>query len=112
MQASIVGKLVTLIRSGKFCSPPSKVVLLGHSLGSAISNAVLRSDPGLVDAAVLTGIAYYGIDSVPSLEAKQLRLAKLQNPAKWSKFDGGYSTWVDIFANIEGYDFHCYCWTS
>ncbi|KAH6661673.1 Alpha/Beta hydrolase protein [Halenospora varia] len=102
-QAVIVEKLSALIRSGKFCSRPSKLVLVGHSLGSAISNAVLHSNPGLVDAAVLTGFSYYGVNSSPSLQAKQLRLASLQNPAKWSRYDGGYSTWVDIYANIEGF---------
>lgn len=68
-----------------------------------MSNAVLRSNPGLVDAAVLTGVSYYGANGVPSVQAKQLRLASLQNPTKWGKLDGGWSTWVDLYSNIEGY---------
>lgn len=104
MQASILEKLVQIIRSRKFSSPASKIVLVGHSLGSIISNVVLRSNPELVDAAVLTGIAYAGVDNSPSFQAKQIRLARLQNPAKWGGLDGGYMTWVDRSANIEGYE--------
>jgi pimeloyl-ACP methyl ester carboxylesterase len=101
-QGAILAKLSAIIRSGKFCSPPSKIVLVGHSFGSAVSNAVLRSNPDMVEA-VLTGASYYGEDSAPSLQAKQMRLANLQNPEKWSKLDGGYAVWVDLYSNIEGY---------
>jgi alpha-beta hydrolase superfamily lysophospholipase len=103
-QAAVLAKLSAVIRSGKFCSPPSHLVLVGHSLGSAISNTVLRSNSDLVDAAILTGASYYGVNTTASLQAKQLRLASLQSPAKWSRYDGGYSVWVDLFSNIEGYD--------
>lgn len=77
---------------------------MGHSFGSAVSNTVLRTNPDLVDAAVLTGASYYGADSAPSLQAKQLRLANSQNPEKWGKLDGGYAVWVDLYSNIEGYE--------
>ena len=77
---------------------------MGHSLGSAISNTVLRLYPELVDAAILTGASYYGVVTAPSLQAKQLRVANLQSRAKWGKLDGGYAVWVDLFSNIEGYD--------
>jgi hypothetical protein len=72
MQASIIGELSKFIRSGKFCSSASKIVLLGHSLGSVMSNSVLHSDPGLVDAEILTGVAYYGVIGTIGMEAKQL----------------------------------------
>jgi alpha-beta hydrolase superfamily lysophospholipase len=103
-QAAIITELVKLIRSGTFSSPPSKVVLLGHSLGSVLSNVVLNTDPELVDAALPTGTAYEASGSV-SDQAKQLRLANLYEPEKFSKWDGGYTVWVDIYSNIEVYDF-------
>ena len=70
-------------------------------MGSAYSNAVLNSDPDIVDAAVLTGIAYNITDGVASDQAFQPRLARLQNATKWGNRDGGWVTWVDIYANIE-----------
>jgi len=97
-------ELSKLIRSGKFCSSVSKLVLVGHSTGSVTTNSVLHTNPGLVDGAVLTGLAYNS-SGVVSNQAKQLRLANLQNPAKWGKLDGGYMVWVDIFSTIETYGF-------
>jgi alpha-beta hydrolase superfamily lysophospholipase len=77
--ASIIKELVKLIRSDKFGSPASKVALVGHSLGSVYSNAVLNSDPGSVDAAILTDIAYNITDKGLSDRAQQPRLVRLQN---------------------------------
>jgi pimeloyl-ACP methyl ester carboxylesterase len=78
-------------------------VLLGHSLGSGVSQAVLRDAPELVDGALLTGIAYWAIGASGTIgeTAKQNRIARLQNPAKWSHLDTGYTTWVDLFSYIE-----------
>ncbi|KAK5946190.1 hypothetical protein PMZ80_000331 [Knufia obscura] len=80
IHASIIKELIKLLRSDKFGSPASKVALIGHSMGSAYSNSVLNSDPGLVDAAILTGIAYNITSKGIADQAKQSRLAKLQNP--------------------------------
>jgi pimeloyl-ACP methyl ester carboxylesterase len=82
---------------------PKKVVLVGHSFGSILSNAVLATNPGLVDGAILTGIGYDIPDTSVSFEAWQPRLASLQSPARWRQLDGGYITWVDIYANINTY---------
>ena len=89
-----------MIRSGKFCAPPKKVVLVGHSFGSGVSNAVLAASPGIVDGAVLTGIGYDIPDSAVTVEAWQPKLARLQSPGRWRQLDGGYITWVDIYANV------------
>jgi pimeloyl-ACP methyl ester carboxylesterase len=37
---------------------PQSIILIGHSFGSFISNALLRIDPSAADAAILTGLAY------------------------------------------------------
>ncbi|KEF53280.1 uncharacterized protein A1O9_10728 [Exophiala aquamarina CBS 119918] len=101
MQASILAELIPLVRSGKFSSPPSKLVLLGHSLGSVVSNTVLNSHPEMVDATILTGIAYNTSSTIPN-QAKQLRLAKLQNPTKWETLDG-YAVWMHIYSNNQDF---------
>jgi hypothetical protein len=66
---------------------------------------VLNSHPELIDAALLTGIAYNASSAVSS-QAKQLRLARLHSPSKWGKLDGGWTVLVDIYANIEVYVFY------
>lgn len=76
-------------------------MLVGHSLGSAISNAAIAIHPELIDAAIITGGSYYGANSAVSLAAKELRLANKARP-EWADLDGGWITWVDVYANIEG----------
>ena len=85
---------------------PKKIVLLGHSYGSAISNAVISANPGIVDAAILTGWGFnsgeaniYGV----SLASMQPRIANLQNPTKWGVYDSGYLAIIDKFAAIDMY---------
>ncbi len=75
---------------------------MGHSLGSVYSNVVLSSDPGLVDAAILTGIAYNITSKGPADQANQYRLASIQDPLKWGGLDGGWQVWVDVYSNTEG----------
>jgi alpha-beta hydrolase superfamily lysophospholipase len=96
-------QLVIHIRAGKFSSTPRKVVLVGHSFGSVVSNALLAATPNLVDGAILTGIGYDIPSSAPALESLQPRLARLQSSV-WNKLDSGYATWVDIFANVNTYN--------
>ncbi|KAI9695059.1 MAG: hypothetical protein M1820_008952 [Bogoriella megaspora] len=101
-RSSILKGLIHEIRAGRLTgSSPSQAILVGHSFGSLVTNAVLRSDPGSVDAAVLTGVAYYGVDGTISTQAKQHRLASTQNPAKWGQLDGAYHVSVDVYSTIE-----------
>ncbi|KAG4434041.1 hypothetical protein IFR05_010463 [Cadophora sp. M221] len=101
IQVAILEQLIDQIRAGIFSLKPKNVVLVGHSFGSVISNALLASKPGLVDGAVLTGISYKVPDTAVAFEAWQPRLARVQSPGRWRQLDGGYTTWVDIFANAN-----------
>lgn len=93
---------MTLTRSGHFTSsPPKSIVLLGHSFGSGVSNALLATSPSLVDGAILTGFGYHTPDTAVAFEAWQPRLARLQSPGRWRQLDGGYITWVDIWAGVN-----------
>ncbi|KIW24902.1 uncharacterized protein PV07_10585 [Cladophialophora immunda] len=100
IHTAVVRELVKVIRSGKFGHPPAKVALVGHSLGSAYSNGVLNTDPALVDAAVLTGIAY---NVLPPPGGDTTRLAKLEDPFRFGSFDGGWTTWSDVYSNIQSF---------
>jgi hypothetical protein len=64
---------------------------------------MIAIDQHLVDAAVLTGVAYYGPDGSLSFQSKQLRVANQVDPQKWGSKDGLYNTWVDKYANAEKY---------
>lgn len=60
---SIPEKLVDLARAGSFSNAlfgfvPTKVALIGHSLGSAITNALVAANPTVADGVVITGWGY------------------------------------------------------
>lgn len=59
-QVAFLGGLAKAIRDGSYTSDISatKIVLLGHSLGSYLSGSLLTTEPSIVDGAVLTGFAY------------------------------------------------------
>ena len=101
IHAAVLTALVQKLRSDTFGSPASKVVLVGHSLGSLYSSVVLHTNPELVDGAVLTGIAF-NVSNMRSSVIQQPRLASLQNPLKWGHLDGGWTTWVDVYGLIQG----------
>ncbi|EPE35617.1 alpha/beta-Hydrolase [Glarea lozoyensis ATCC 20868] len=99
VQVAVLKQIVTQVKAGKLCATTKKVVLVGHSFGSVVSNVLLTSSPQLVDGVVLTGIGYDVPDTAVAFESWQPRLARLQNPRKWGSLDGGYMTWVDIWSN-------------
>lgn len=101
-QAAVLVELIATIRSGSVFPAPSKVVLVGHSFGSGVSNGVLATNPTGVDGAILTGVYYGALNAAPSLQGKQNRRASLVDPDRWGSLDGGWMVWVDLWSNIEG----------
>jgi pimeloyl-ACP methyl ester carboxylesterase len=104
IQVDVLRQLSSMVRSGSLTAnlgAPKSVVLVGHSFGSFISNALLGVHPDAADAVVMTGIAYVGNASGYglTLEALNSRIASTQNNA-WGSLDTGYLTWVDVYANI------------
>ena len=92
--------------TGSLNTPASKVALIGHSFGSAISHGVAAYAPECIDAVVLTG---YGLNlsavNFPLvIEAWNWRVANSLTQAFTGKDlqgDGGYISWVDLWANIN-----------
>jgi pimeloyl-ACP methyl ester carboxylesterase len=101
IQLAILQQLTSLLRAGKYTGVlgvPGKLVHVGHSFGSFLSNALVATTPELSDAAILTGIAY-GSASMTFIEAWGLRIATQIAPGRWNNRDNGYLTWVDAFGN-------------
>lgn len=58
IQVEILRSLSQLIRSGQYTGEigvPDALVLVGHSLGSALSAAAVAAEPDLAEGLVLTG---------------------------------------------------------
>ena len=105
-QVEILAGLASQLRAGSYTGTVGtldSVVLVGHSFGSLTSGNVVAKYPALVDAVVLTGLAYSasGIDPKLVLEAFAPRIASKHEPSKFSDLDTGYLTFVDIISHVN-----------
>lgn len=96
-------ELTTLIRTNKldlnWVKIPTKVIHVGHSYGSVLTNYIASSYPGLSDGIILTG---YSADS-SYLSAAILtwgfQIARIQSPKKFGDFVSQYFTWSTKWSN-------------
>ncbi|KAF2231799.1 hypothetical protein EV356DRAFT_451250 [Viridothelium virens] len=102
-QIAILTELAQLLRNGQYTGSigaPSKLVLVGHSFGSFISNGVVAgstANNSLIDGLLLTGFSY-NLTS-PDYEAFALKIASTER-REWADLDNGYITWNDVYSNV------------
>ncbi|KAL7904240.1 Alpha/Beta hydrolase protein [Trichoderma velutinum] len=102
IQMAILQSLAKSIRSGNYSTSgkaPKKLVLVGHSFGSALSAGALTAEPDLADG--VAGYSYAGFNPGGFVQAAGLRIADKQHPVKWRQLDNGYITTADLYANIN-----------
>lgn len=101
---AVLTELAKSVRQGLYTTigKPAKVVVVGHSFGSYSSNAAIAENPGLADAAILTGYGLNGSGQL-SLQGWAPRVARLQRPSEWSDLDFGYVTTGDVFSTINNF---------
>jgi pimeloyl-ACP methyl ester carboxylesterase len=105
VQVAILEQLVNYIRGGKLSTAyipvkPQKVILVGHSYGSVLSNALLAANPDIADGAVLTGWNY-AFNAPFVLASVQLRIANQLYPAQYKGYDTGALCFMDLYAAIQ-----------
>ena len=103
-QIAILNELSNAVKAGNYTGStgkPKSLVLVGHSLGSALVAAAVAAAPDLADGIILTGFTFNNPNAVGFLQGFAPRIASTVNPAKWSNFDNGYFTANDIYADIE-----------
>ncbi|KAH8646665.1 Alpha/Beta hydrolase protein [Xylariales sp. PMI_506] len=103
VETAVLSSLITYARTS---AGATKVVLVGHSYGAYISVAtagLASAAAQQVDAVVLTGFSgtfdYFG----PFVAGAGFRVARLQDPARWSALDPGYLTSSDLYAETYAY---------
>ena len=103
IQIAVLSSLAKSVSRGSYTTigKPTHLVLIGHSYGSFISNALVASEPTIADAAVLTGYGLNGSNIQVLFEAFAPRVARLQQPRAFSAFDNGYLTTADIFGTVQ-----------
>ncbi|ORY18959.1 Alpha/Beta hydrolase protein [Clohesyomyces aquaticus] len=110
-QIELIAKIAKSVRSGKYTADvkASKVVLVGHSLGSIYSSGAIAKYPDIAEGVVLTGAAIYN-DTDPARYTRALALifqdAKLASTLD-PPFprDSGYVGLGDIYAHATAF-FH------
>lgn len=91
LEVSIAHQLVQMLRNGSVASTRfSHVVGTGHSFGSFITQALTKSYPSDLDAAVLTGFSL-SMTGLPTFIASlDLTIAALNDPLRFSGLNFGY----------------------
>lgn len=115
MQTELLASLLKSLRASQYTLDvkPNKLVLVGHSYGSALTSSVLKTYPELADAAVLTGFAFPKVPDpavisaawVPSVFAVRLlsTLPPVSKPQFSDKFEKNWVSFVDIFSYVQAF---------
>jgi pimeloyl-ACP methyl ester carboxylesterase len=103
----LLAKIASSIRAGQYTSniKAGKVVLVGHSLGSVLSHAVVTKYPDAADAAVLTGYAFDSDEFVTSIQTHWLLTifaARIYDLGRYAKATG-YLGFGDVYAHVQGF---------
>jgi pimeloyl-ACP methyl ester carboxylesterase len=112
IQAAVLIELTKLLRSGKLQAgipkPTGRVLHMGHSFGSALSNILIAKNPELSDGVVLTGLSHNMTLGSPFPALTNFHLAKENQPERFGNFSTGILTWADELALQYGFFKHPY----
>jgi pimeloyl-ACP methyl ester carboxylesterase len=102
IQAAVLIEITKLFRSGALYAelpkPTGRVLHVGHSFGSIMSNALVAQNPELSDGVVLTGFSHNSSIPTGFPVATLFHLAKENRPEVWGNYSTGVLTWGDELA--------------
>ncbi|KAL5333761.1 Alpha/Beta hydrolase protein [Aspergillus crustosus] len=101
-QVAILARITDLIRSGHLSRKvpvPKKVVHVGHSYGSLITNGLVAGQPDLSDGIVLTGFSHESAWTTTLELCLGFEVAKINDPARFRHYQTGYLIWGREFDN-------------
>jgi hypothetical protein len=99
---AILAKVSELLQEGRLSSKilsPKKLVHIGHSFGSLITNSLASTYPNLSDGIILTGFGHNFSWSSYFQLCYGFEVAKVNKPLRFQKYDSGYLTWGNEFDN-------------
>lgn len=111
LERAIAIELIAQLRAGAYGGIAfQKVVGVGHSFGSIITQAVTASSPSSLDGAVLTGFTANSSGLPAFISGSNLAIASLNNPYRFDSLSSGYlvsgsaiSNQIDFF-HAPGFD--------
>lgn len=99
IQAGVLIEITKLFRSGDLHAdlpkPSGRVLHVGHSFGSIISNVLLAKNPELSDGVVLTGLSHNTSFGSGFPISTAFHLAREVQPERWGNLSTGILTWTD-----------------
>ncbi|GAB7338761.1 hypothetical protein MBLNU457_5470t1 [Dothideomycetes sp. NU457] len=100
LEVEIAHSLAAMLREGMFAQTNfTKVIGVGHSYGSIISQAITASYPSTFDAAVLTGFSV-NTTAVPAfIAAGNLEIASLNQPYRFAGLNNSYMVTATVIGN-------------
>lgn len=91
LEVAIAVQLIEQLRAGAFGGIAfEKVVGVGHSFGSIITQAITASSPSSIDAAVLTGFSGNSSGLPGFISGVNLAIAAQNNPYRFNNLSTGY----------------------
>lgn len=110
IEASVLIELTRLLRSGQLSASIPKasgrVLHIGHSFGSVISNVLIVQHPELSDGVALTGLSHDFTSIAFFATATNFHLAKENHPERFGNLSTGILTWGDELALQYGFFKH------
>jgi pimeloyl-ACP methyl ester carboxylesterase len=102
IQAAVLIEITKLFRSSELYAdlpkPTGRVLHVGHSFGSIMSNILVAQNPELSDGVVLTGLSHNSSIPTGFPTATLFHLAKENRPEVWGNYSTGVLTWGDELA--------------
>ncbi|KZP33550.1 hypothetical protein FIBSPDRAFT_847456 [Athelia psychrophila] len=109
IEAQITNTIIQQLRHSPFPFSPSKrIILVGHSFGSLVINAVLNEYPRAADAAIMTSYAHVFAQANSSVGEQVFAPARDVFPQRFGHLDPGYLTqsnesdYRGVFLGVDG----------
>jgi pimeloyl-ACP methyl ester carboxylesterase len=101
VELAILIKLTEMLKAGALSpkiAKPSKIVHVGHSYGSSLSNGLVGTRPDLSDGVIFTGYSH-NASFLPMFQINTGYHLAVENSPRFAGFSTGYLTWPDVYAN-------------
>jgi len=102
IQAAVLIEITKRFRSGELHpslpTPSGRVLHVGHSFGSIMSNVLIAKNPELSDGVILTGFSHNSSFPPGFPISSNFHLAKENRPELWGNYSTGILTWGDELA--------------
>ncbi|KAI7538658.1 alpha/beta-hydrolase [Hortaea werneckii] len=104
LEIEIAHKFATMLKEGCLANQAfDKVIGVGHSFGSIITEAITAQYPSTLDAAILTGFSTNTTALAPFLQGLNLAIANENQPARFFQLSNGYLVSSNIISQQTGF---------